>query len=194
MGDEEVAVLLPSHLTRVRVFDDETKHVLVVPLVNQSPYVAPVKVFGPVEQRSRGLHRDRRDLVFGFEMRNDISQRPVESALPVKRAFQLEVGAVPFVGVLFCQGKCQFAAHGMVSAGIEKEAADLFHGKVPLLAHVTSTRRTVGEPGEAVGADQVTFDALSDGRGDVVQADGTFQQREYVVGLHGAQLNVRVHG
>ena len=48
------------------------------------------------------------------------------------------------------------------------------------------------EPGEAVNAYQVAFDALLDRRGDVVKADWTLQQAKDLFCSHLAKIDVVV--
>ena len=48
------------------------------------------------------------------------------------------------------------------------------------------------EPGEAVNAYQVAFDALLDRRGDVVKADWTLQQAKDLFSSHLAKIDVVV--
>jgi glutamate synthase domain-containing protein 3 len=69
----------------------------------------------PVEQCSGGLHRDRRDLVVGGEVGDDVCEGPVKGALAVEGTLELKKGAVTLVGDLLAQRKRFLAAHRVVS-------------------------------------------------------------------------------
>lgn len=189
MGDQKVAVLWPPHGRAVHVLDHKPEQV-VIPLEDKVPQVSLEEVFRPVEQRPRGLDRDRGNLVLGLEVGDHGGQGASEGTLAMEGTLELEVGAVPLVLLLLGQGVGLGAAHGVVAAGELEEPGHLLHAQVPLLRHGGPAGGAVGEAGEAVCADQVTLDTLLDRRGDVVQTHGALQQREQGVCVDQTQLQV----
>ena len=85
---EKIAVVRPSHLEGVDVFDDKPEKVgWLVPWINHCPNVAPKEVLGPVEEHARWLDRNRRHGVFRSKVRNNVGQsaakRKGKSALKI---------------------------------------------------------------------------------------------------------------
>jgi len=88
MGDQKVAVLWPPHGRAVHVLDHKPEQV-VIPLEDKVPQVSLEEVFRPVEQRPRGLNRDRGDLVLGLEVGDHGGQGASEGTLAMEGTLEL---------------------------------------------------------------------------------------------------------
>ena len=189
VGNEKIAIVWSAHCGGVDVLHHEPEQV-VVPLEDEVPEVSFEEMFSSVEESPAGLDRYWGDGVLRLQVRHHGGEGAAEGALTVEGTFELEVGTVPLVFLLLGQSVGLSAAHGVVPTGELEQSGHLLHPEVPLLRHVGPAGGTVGQPGEAVTADQVALGALLDGGSDVVQTDGTLQQRQQAGGVDQSQLQV----
>ena len=96
VGDHYIAVIGSADAVGVDVLDHEPEHVS-VPLKDKVPEVAFGELLGAVKENTAGADGGRVDVVVGPEVGDHHCEGPLERALAVKGALELEVVAAPLV-------------------------------------------------------------------------------------------------